>query len=185
MSILGPYFPTGYFPGQGGGGGLPIGVPAPIIGAIEWAILDDVVARLAATGVFGEQDGSARVGWGATLEVLFPEQSGPAAAVEYLGKTESPVCDVDFLIVDGRYSLTLAVIGQEPRERGVLLAELAGIARDVLSNVMLGGICQPYFCRLREDTPTAAGHPEGRLRLAGTYRYTVIDDLSRDETGDI
>ena len=68
---------------------------------------------------------------------------------------------------------------------GVSTLELDGIARDVLSNVMLGGICQPYFCRLREDAPTAAGHPEGRLRLAGTYRYTVIDDLSRDETGDI
>jgi hypothetical protein len=147
-------------------------------------VLDDAVARLLATAAFGPDDGSSCVGWGAGMDILFPEAVGVAAAIEYAGSTETPIADDDFRVRDGRYTLTLAVREEDPRTRVAALDQLSAIARDALSNVPLGGICQPFFCRLNTDAPAAASLPEGRLAINGTFRYTIDDDADRDELGD-
>jgi hypothetical protein len=143
-------------------------------------IMDDVVARLTATEAFDP----AGVGWGAKLEVLFPEAAGPAAAAEYLGSTEATIADLDFMVRDGRYALTLAVRDPDPRSRGLALSQLESIARNALSNVPLGGSCQPFFCRLKEDAAADSSLPEGRRRLVGSFRYAIEDDSARDESDD-
>lgn len=167
-------FPPSLFPGPA------IVAPAetPPPGGPDWMVLDDVVARLLATRAF--QDAA----WGASLELLFPEASYPAAAVEYAGTAENPVSDLDFLVKDGRYTLTIAARGEDMRGRSATLQALAATARNALSGVSLAGICQPYFCRLRVDGPAAATPPEARIRLDGSYRYTIEDDDSRDESDD-
>jgi hypothetical protein len=166
------------FPVTRGLGSTPVPPEEPAIAGPDWMVLDDVVARLLATHAFEE------VAWGANLELLFPESSYPAAAVEYVGTTEAPISDIDFMTNDGRYTLTIAVKADDMRGRSAALRALAATARNALSGVSLAGICQPYFCRLREDGPLDATPPEARLRLVGSYRYTIEDDDSRDDSLD-
>lgn len=167
-------FPRSIFPGPASP--APPEPEPPAIAGPDWMVLDDVVARLLATHAFEE------VAWGASLELLFPESSYPAAAVEYAGTAEAPISDIDFMIKDGRYTLTIAARGEDMRGRSAALQALAATARNALSGVSLAGICQPYFCRLREDGTAAATPPEARLRLVGSYRYTIEDDDSRDDS---
>lgn len=167
-------FPASIFPGPASP--APPEPEPPAIAGPDWMVLDDVVARLLATHAFEE------VAWGASLELLFPESSYPAAAVEYAGTAEAPISDIDFMIKDGRYTLTIAARGEDMRGRSAALQALAATARNALSGVSLAGICQPYFCRLREDGTAAATPPEARLRLVGSYRYTIEDDDSRDDS---
>lgn len=144
----------------------------------DWDILDDVVRRLRSLDLFGD------VAWGASLELLFPSAEYPAAAVEYQGTTEATISDVDYMVKDGLYSLTLAVRDHDMRRRSAALQALAATARNALSGVSLADVCQPYFCRLKVDGPVDATPPESRLRLSGSYRYAIPDDFSRDESLD-
>jgi len=151
--------------------------------AVIGAILDDIVARLVGTGDFGPpEDPSAS--WGAKLEVLEPEAASPAAAVEATGGEEQPLADNDFGIYKGTFAVTVAVREDDIRERGGRLGQLEMACRNALANVVLAGVTQPWFTRLGAAVPVETPHPEGRIRMAGTYRFAVDGDSSRDESDD-
>lgn len=144
------------------------------------AVLEDVRARLLATGEFG------------AVELV---HSGPhdaaagadagAVAWVWAESWEEPDEGSDAEWIEHRVHLaaTLAARDADPARLARTLTRLAAVACNAVNGQALAGTCMPGWTRLRKGKPDVkVGSPEGRVNLTGEARYLIPGDAAHDTT---
>ena len=148
-----------------------IGLSQSALGAVlsSLDILDDVKARLWATGAFDA------VYRGASPEVRGRAASDRLAAIVAATSWEQTDLSDDETMVQStrnvRWQLTLIVRDDDPETREKTLNSLLVTAQNTLDGQSLGGVTIPAWTRLKSGVYQPATPPEQRMVVTGEFAY--------------
>jgi hypothetical protein len=143
----------------------------------DQAAYDDIVARLNATGLFGD------VRHSTADQILFPSAGDyPFAAIVPVSASDADTFDEGGMLRTVAYTLVIAVHHEDPVARKDKLGVLEATARNIIPGQSLAGLSFPAMTKLGAASYPRPRHPEQRTEIAGSFTYLVEGYAGHDTT---